>query len=73
MLSSCKVLMAWVVWIKFYGDGGGPPPIPELHVLNSPVLIVLTLTGPGFFPTLKDWGGGGAKWPIAITPVFQVR
>ena len=27
-----------------------------------------------FFLTLKDeWGGGGAKWPIAITPVFQLR
>ena len=36
-------------------------------------LNILTLFGQGFFPTLKDRRGGGAKWPITITPVFQVR
>ena len=34
---------------------------------------ILTPFGPRFSQLLKTGGGGEAKWPIAITPVFQVR
>ena len=41
------------------------------RVFSMVALSLLVLFGPGFFPTLKD--RAGAKWPTAITPLFQVR